>query len=447
MAGGKAKQALPEILASLHDREAEQALLGCCLLGGIDAARETVRPGDFYWPQHQVIYRACLAVADRNQPVDVVTVAGELRASNLVEKAGGLDYLASLGTAVPSANNAPAYAEMVKNLAVRRALVRAGMEIAELAREVEDVEELLARAQAKLYAAASETPSEPIKLADAIERRLQYLEETKDLGEAEAVMTGFADLDRQTGGLMPGTLTVLAGRPGMGKSALGLQIAIQAAQRNRPTLFFSLEMTAEELVDRIVAMNVGVDTMAVRKRLLTADEWEKAWKVWADAGSWPVYLDCTPALSTAQIGARCRKMQAKAGLDLVVVDYLQRVSDSPTQVTRTRNELVGLMTKRLKSLALELKVPVLLLCQLNRGVETTQDKRPGLAHLRDSGEIEQDADNVWFVYRPEYYWPDRREHQGKAEVIIAKHRNGPTGSIWLQFDRRLARFADLYREA
>jgi len=447
LAGGKAKQMFPEMLASLHDREAEQALLGCCLLGGIDAVRETVRPGDFYWPQHQVIYRACLAVADRNQPVDVVTVAGELRDAKLIEKAGGLDYLASLGTAVPSANNALAYAERVKTLAVRRALVRAGVEIVELAREVEDVEELFAQAQAKLYAAAIETPSEPIKLAEAIEQRLHYLEETKD-GETEAVLTGFRDLDKQTGGLMPGTLTVLAGRPGMGKSALGLQVAIQAAEKGRPTLFFSLEMTAEELADRVVAMNVGVDTMAIRKRILEPSEWQKAWDTWSTVGTWPIYIDCTPTVSTAQIKARCKKMQARVGLDLVVVDYLQRVNDKPTQVTRTRNELVGLMTKRLKSLALELKVPVLVLCQLNRGVEATQDKRPGLAHLRDSGEIEQDADNVWFVYRPEYYWPDKREHQGKAEVIIAKQRNGPTGSVWLHFNRALVKFADLsMREA
>ncbi|MGB9886788.1 MAG: replicative DNA helicase [Moorellales bacterium] len=446
MAAGRAKQALAEILASLRDEDAEQALLGCCLLGGLDAVREIIGPSDFYWSRHQVIYRACLAVADRNQPVDVVTVAGALREAGLIEKAGGLDYLAALGTTVAGSSNVLAYASRVKNLAVRRNLVKVGLQIVELAHETEDVEELLAQAQAKLYAAAGETPSEPVRLAEAIEHRLQYLEATKDQGEAEAVMTGFVDLDRQTGGLMPGTLTILAGRPGMGKSALGLQIAIQAAQRNRPTLFFSLEMTAEELADRVVAMHIGADTMAIRKRILTEDEWAAAWKTWADAGPWLVYLDCTPALTTAQIRARCRKMQAKVGLDFVVVDYLQRISDKPSQVVRTRNELVGAMTRQLKSLALELKVPVLVLCQLNRAVEATQDKRPGLAHLRESGEIEQDADNVWFVYRPEYYWPDKLEHQGKAEVIVAKHRNGPTGSVWLQFNRKLVKFASLYEE-
>lgn len=431
---------IPVALSALRDQEAEQALLGCIMLGGLETVRDMVVPQDFYWPQHRLIYQACLAVADRGQPVDSVTVVSELKATGQLEKAGGIGYVASLATDVPSASHARTYAETVKNLAVRRAVLAAGQDIVALAQETTDVAELLAKVQDRIYATVKEMPAEPILLAKAIGARLEYLQEAD---AEEAIPTGFIDLDRQTGGLMPGTLTVLAARPGMGKSALGLQLAINAARRKKTALFISLEMTAEELADRVVAMQIGLDTMSIRKRLLSEADWNRAWDIYAQVGDWPMYLDCTPALTTAQIKARCRKLQAQGGLHLVVIDYLQRMGDKPNAVTRSRNDLVGLMTQRCKSMALEFKVPVLLLCQLNREVEKTADKRPGLAHLRESGEIEADADNVWFVYRPEYYWPDKLEHHGKAEVIIAKHRNGPTGSVFLQFDQRLVRFANL----
>lgn len=435
-ARGKSKPVL------LYDTAVEQAVLGCVLMGALEEVQDFLTPEDFGDPRHAVIYRTCLHLQAAGQEVDAVLVASELERRGLIQKAGGDAYLAELLAAPFVPSQVRAYAEVVKRLAARRKLLRVGRLILELAQNEElEVEEALAKAREQLDRTDSWSAVEPAKFAELVAERIEELKSGKqDVG---LVDTGFQDLDVILGGFAPGNLVVLAARPGMGKSSLGLQFAINAAKAGKRVLFFSLEMSPQELVDRVLAWEADLDSVVMRRRTLAPDEAERLWRVWPKTGEWELYVDCSPVLSTAQIAARARRMKTRGGLDLVVIDYLQRIDEPAEKTVSTRNDFIGLVTRRLKSTALDLEVPVIVLSQLNRGVETTQDKRPGLSHLRDSGNIEQDADFVLFIYRRDYYFEDEKQNRGKAEVIVAKQRNGPTGSAFLWFERRLARFRDL----
>lgn len=437
-----ARQGSYQVPVLLYDAEAERAVLGCVMMGGLDEVHDYLAPEDFGDPRHALIYRTCLAVAATGLAVDPVTVASELRRRGLLEKVGGEAYLGDFFPAGYAPSRARSYAEIIKRLAMRRNLFKAGELILELAKDENmEPEEALAKARECVDRVAHGGTTEPVRLADLVAERIEQLESGAEVDRL--INTGFSGLDTRLGGFGPGNLVVLAARPGMGKSSLGMQIAVNAAKAGKKVLFFSLEMSAAELVDRVLAWETGFDTVIMRRRILTPDEAERLWQVWPETGGWQLYVDCSPAINTAQISARARRMKTKIGLDLVVVDYLQRIDEQPDRFASTRNEIVGLVTRRLKSMALDLGIPVVALSQLNRAVEATPDRRPGLGHLRDSGSIEQDADFVLFIYRRDYYFPDELENRGKAEIIIAKQRNGPTGSAFLAFEKRLAMFRDL----
>jgi len=422
-------------LAGLYDIATERAILGCAMTGGLEEIRDYLTPNDFGDPRHALIYRACLGVKE----ADPVTVAAEIRRCGWADRVDEA-YLGSVVVAAYAPSQVRTYAEVVKRLSIRRQILQAGRLIMELAQDKNtEPEEALVKAREQIDKVVQHGTLEPVKLVNLVEARIEEL--TAGVSN-KLLYTGFGDLDVLLGGFASGNLIVLAARPSMGKSSLGLQIAVNAAKIGKRALFFSLEMSASELVDRILAWEGGMDTVVMRRQAFLPEETERLWQVWPKTGEWELYLDCAPALNTAQIAATARKMKIKNGLDLVVVDYLQRMNEPPDKTINSRNELIGQITRRMKAIAIDLGVPVILLSQLNRAVESTPDKRPGLSHLRESGSIEQDADFVMFIYRRDYYF-DEVQNKGKTEIIVAKQRNGPTGSVFLNFNRRLAMFSDL----
>jgi replicative DNA helicase len=447
----KSRPKQPEISVPLHNQETEQVILGTVLLDSstLDEIAEILGSEDFFREQHRLIYRSMLALRNDGQPVDAITVMDHLKAKNELDKAGGGIYLAQLAGSVVTIGNIRQYAETVRGLAIRRKLAVTCMDIAGSAYDQSaDLQTILDKAQSDIFAlTAGADKSGPVLLADVIANRLDYLYSTRDKADEDVVFSGFVDLDNMTGGFTRGSQVIIAGRPSMGKSAFGLQLAMNAAKKGKTVVFFSMEMRPEEIADRVVAMQVPeIDTLALRRRLLDEQGWDKALQVMTLTGAWQLYLDCSPVLTTSQIASRCRQLKTQHGLDMVIVDYLTYLSDQPDRITQSRNDLVGQMAKRLKQAAGELDAVMVVLAQLNRAVEATADKKPNKAHLRDSGEIEAHADYILFLYREEYYFPDREAARGVAEIIVDKQRNGPTGVINLWFDKQKAKFADLAKE-
>lgn len=428
--------------------EAEQAVLGSILLDSqsLYVVMEFLRPEDFYLEAHRVLYQVFLEMADRGQAVDAVTVAAELTRRGLVEKVGGASYLASLAGTVPTAANIAHYSRIVADKGLLRALIRAGTEIVEKAyAEEEDPDQLLDTAEAMIFG-LSRTRSRqgPVPIGELLQgtfNRLEFLIGHK--GEVTGVPT-FRELDKYLSGLQPSDLIICAARPGMGKTSFCLNIAQGAAQRHGiPVLIFSLEMSAQQVAERLLAAAAMVDQHKLRTGFLNEAEWKSLVDTVGPLSTAPIFVDDTPAATAMEIRAKARRLKAEHDIGLVVVDYLQLMR-SYSRVENRQQEVAG-MSRALKALARELGVPVLVLSQLNRGVESRQDKRPVMADLLESGAIEADADVVLFLYRPEYY--DREtDKKGIAEVIIGKHRNGPVGMVELGFFAEYTRFVDLAPE-
>ncbi|MCS7283293.1 MAG: replicative DNA helicase [Anaerolineae bacterium] len=426
------------------DIEAEEAVLGALLIDpdALYRVAPFLRPEDFYLQKHGWIYEAILALHDRREPVDYITLRNELEARGLLEEIGGPAYIARLMDAVPTAINVEAYGRIVEAAAIRRRLLAAASDIAQLAyQEGRDIGEVLDRAEQLLFTISQRRVTRDLVPIEEIVRqyydRIEYLYEHR--GEPLGVPTGFIDLDRLLGGLQKSDLIIVAARPGVGKTSFCLSIARNAARLGKHVAIFSLEMSAEQVVQRLVSAETGIDAQRLRLGLLREEEWPLFVHATGVLAQLPIFIDDTPAISALQLRTKARRIHAEYGLDLIVVDYLQLMTADVRVENRVQE--VSYISRMLKSLARELDVPLVAVSQLSRAVEQRTDKRPVLADLRESGSLEQDADVVLFIYREEMYKPDT-EKQHIADIIVAKHRNGPTGVVQLFFRQQLAQFLD-----
>jgi len=430
--------------------EAEESVLGAMMLspGAIAAVSEIVDAGDFYRESHGRIYRAALQLYGKNEPVDAITLTNELEQRGELEAVGGRVRLHELARLVPATANARHYAEIVRETATLRGLIRAGGEIAQLGWEREgEPTELVARAEQLVFELGERrTQGELVLFKDTLIETFQRISHLYESGaDVTGLPTGFKDLDRLTAGLQPANLVILAARPSMGKSAFALEIASHVAvDAQRPCAFFSLEMSRQEVAQRLICSRGKVDAHAIRTGRLAKDDWPRLAQACGKLESAPLFVDDTPALSLLELRARAQTLKRRQpDLSLVVVDYLQLMTTGRSEESRLQE--VSAISRGLKEIAKDLDLPIVALSQLSRAVEQRHDKRPVLSDLRESGSIEQDADVVMFLYRDEYYERDEADDskKGIAEVIIAKHRNGPIGAFNVAFISRYAKFASL----
>ena len=428
--------------------EAEEAVLGAMLLskGAIGDVSEVLRGGDFYKPANETIFDVILDLYARGEPADMVTVADELSRSGNLQRAGGADYLHTLISSVQTAANATYYARIVREKSLLRGLVSAGTRIAQLgyAEAGGDVDGLLDSAQAEVMAISEKRGGQDyISLSDLSEEVLAELNDiASNKGKLSGVPTGFADLDRLTQGFHPGQMVIVAARPGMGKSTIALDFCREAAIRNDiTTAIFSLEMSRSEIAMRLHSAETGVWFQKMRSGAMTSQDWTAVSKRIGEVSSAPLFIDDSPNMSMSEIRAKCRRLKQQENLGLVVVDYLQLMSSGKR--VESRQQEVSEFSRSLKLLAKELGVPVIAVAQLNRGPEQRADRRPMIADLRESGSLEQDADVVMLLHRPEMYDPEDRK--GEADIIVAKHRNGPTDTIPVVFQGAQARFVNMAR--
>jgi replicative DNA helicase len=431
-----------------HSIEAEESVLGAVLLSA-DAANialEKLHADDFYRPAHQQIFEAVRGLFDSHEPIDAVTVSEVLRRNGILERIGGVEYLTRILDAVPTASNIDYYAGIVDEHALRRRLMRVGGDIGALAGHLtEPITDVIDQAEQAVFQIAERRVGEGLTSIDpllgpAIERA----EELQRLGsDVTGIATGYKDLDRKLAGLHPTNLVVIAARPGMGKTALALNIAQNVAQRDIPVAIFSLEMSREEIVSRMLCAEGRIDSQRLRTGQLSEADFTKLSNAASSLYKKPVYVDDSPGLTVTEIRAKSRRLKRRPGLGLVIVDYLQLMQGSGGE---NRQQEIALISRSLKNLARELEVPIIAVSQLNRSLEQREDKRPRLGDLRESGAIEQDSDVVMFIYRDEYYSPDRIESKGLAEVVIAKHRQGAVGKITMTFLPEFTLFADMGRD-
>jgi replicative DNA helicase len=431
---------------------AEQSVLGGLLLDNTawDRISDMVSETDFYRADHRLIFQHILLLIENNRPADVLTVAESLERSAKLEEAGGQAYLGSLSMNTPSAANIRRYAEIVRERAIMRQLAQAGTEIADSAynptgREAKD---LIDEAEAKVFQIAEVGAKakqgfvkiDPL-LTETVERiDMLYSRENKD--DVIGLATGYVDLDRMTSGLQQGELIVIAARPSMGKTALAMNIVEHVALNlKKAAAVFSMEMSGSQLTLRMIGSVGRVDQHKLRSGTFEESEWPKLVDAVGKLNDSQIHIDDTAGLNALEVRSRARRLHRQCGgLSLIVVDYLQLMSGTSSGREENRATEVAEISRSLKSLAKELKVPVIALSQLNRSVESRQDKRPMMSDLRESGAIEQDADLILFIYRDEVYNPTNEASKGKAEIIVAKQRNGPTGPVMLTFLGRHTRF-------
>ena len=430
-----------------QDVAAEMSVLGGMLLSR-DAAADVVeqlKEGDFYRPAHQLVYAAVLDLFGRGEPVDAITVSAELAKAGTLGRVGGAPYLHTLVSSVPTAANAGYYARIVAEKAVLRRLVEAGTRIVSMgyAPEGSDVDQVVDRAQAAVYEVTERrTADDYVVLEQLLNPTLEEIEaiEGRD-GSLSGVPTGFADLDRLTNGLHPGQMIIIAARPAMGKSTLALDIARAASVKHGlPSVFFSLEMSKSEITMRLLSAESRVSLAHMRTGRMTEDDWTRLARRMGEVADAPLFIDDSPHLTMMEIRAKARRLKQRHGLRLVVLDYLQLMS-SPRKVENRQQE-VSEISRSLKLLAKELEVPVVALSQLNRNAEQRADRKPQISDLRESGSLEQDADMVILLHREDAY---EREspRAGEADLIIAKHRNGPTDTVTVAFQGHYSRFVDM----
>jgi replicative DNA helicase len=427
-----------------QNSEAEQAVLGSILLRerSLPEVVDILRADDFYRDAHQVIFRAMLALFEKNERIDPLTVGEFLRAANLEAKAGGDDYLATLTSRIPVASNIAAYARIVRQKAILRRLIEAGTDItARCYDEQHDIDQLIDDAEQAIFDIAGRRGEQQFvsvkEIAPEAFRQVERLFQRKEL--ITGVPTGFKEFDNMTAGLQPSDLIVIAARPSMGKTAFALNIAQHAALKDKiGVAVFSLEMSKEQLALRLLSSVGSVDSRHIRTGSMQGDDWPNLVRALALLEESPIFIDDTPAISVLEMRSKLRRLAAKEKIGLVIVDYLQLMSGRSSE---NRTQEISDISRSLKVLAKAHNLPVVALSQLNRAVETRTDKRPMLADLRESGAIEQDADVIAFIYRDEVYnKSETNPERGYAEIIIGKQRNGPTGTIKLVFRREVTRF-------
>jgi replicative DNA helicase len=421
-----------------HNTEAEQAVLGGVFLRNdiFHTLVDTITDEDFYSPVHRIIYQAFQELYRRREPVDLVTVAEYLQTRGQLDEVGGTVYLASLAESVASASNAVFHAQIVRDKSVRRRLIQTSSEILTSCFEAgEETESLLDQAEQQIFSIA-ESKGKPVFMSskDLVQRVFEQLEMRAGQGElVTGVPTGYTDFDRMTAGLQKSDLIILAARPSMGKTALALNMGMRAAiHHNIPVAVFSLEMSMDQLMMRLLGCHGRVDLSRLRSGYLNDEDWSKLYQAADELSKAPIFIDDTPALSTMEIRARSRRLKAEKGVGLIIVDYLQLMRSSHR--SDSREQEISDISRNLKALAKELEVPVIALSQLNRKVEERSDKRPMISDLRESGAIEQDADVIVFIYRDAAYnKAEDNPNKNIAEIIIGKQRNGPVGALRLAY--------------
>ncbi|MED4403307.1 replicative DNA helicase [Metabacillus fastidiosus] len=428
--------------------EAEQAVLGAIFLepSSLVLASEVLIPEDFYRATHQKIYNAMLTLADKGEPVDLVTVTSILADQELLEEIGGVSYLSDLANSVPTAANIEYYSKIVEEKSILRRLIRTATQIATDGYSREDeVQVLLGEAEKRIMEVAQK------KNVGAFQNIKDVLVQTYDniellhnrKGETTGIPTGFTELDRMTAGFQRNDLIIVAARPSVGKTAFALNIAQNVATKTDENVaIFSLEMGADQLVMRMLCAEGNIDAQNLRTGNLTAEDWGKLTMAMGSLSNAGIYIDDTPGIRVGDIRAKCRRLKQDSGLGMVLIDYLQLIQGNGR--TDNRQQEVSEISRSLKELARELKVPVIALSQLSRGVEQRQDKRPMMSDIRESGSIEQDADIVAFLYRDDYY-DKETENKNIIEIIIAKQRNGPVGTAQLAFVKEYNKFVNLER--
>ncbi|MBE2198664.1 MAG: replicative DNA helicase [Anaerolinea sp.] len=433
-----------------HSLEAEEAVLGSLLIDpdAIFDVSVFLKSSSFYQRKNQWIYEAILSLNDRREPLDLITLTEELRRQERLEDVGGEGYIIGLINAVPTSINAESYGRVVEAAAIRRQMIKAASEIANLAfNEAEDINVVIDRAEQTLFSISEErTTRDLVPIRQIASEYLERIQELHARGDdVIGVPTGFVDMDRMLGGLNKSDLIIIAARPGMGKTSLQNAMALTAARRyGKRVALFNLEMSGEQLVQRMIAAETRIDSQRLRRGDLQEHEWPIFMEAIGRLSETRIFIDDTPSITPNQLRTKCRRLYAEHGLDLIMIDYLQLMQTE--RASNNRVQEISEISRALKGLARELNVPVVSAAQLSRAVEQRQDKRPQLSDLRDSGSIEQDADIVMFIYRDEYYNPDTTERPNIAEIAIAKHRNGPTGAIDLYWHGQLATFRNLQRQ-
>jgi replicative DNA helicase len=437
----------PDTLAP-HSAEAEEAVLGAVLVNPetLLEVAAFLQPEDFFLLRHSLIWRAMLRLHERDDYIDNLTVSEELRSTGDLEEVGGVSYILYLINNSPSSLHAEVYGRIVERTAVRRRLLQAANEIAQQANAQDaDVNQVIERSEKALFDVTERRLRKDVtRMDDAVAEyynRIEYLVEHQD--ESLGIPTDYHDIDRLLGGLQKSDLIILAARPGMGKTSLGLNIAKNVARHDLYVAVFSLEMGTEQLVQRLISSDSGIDSQKLRLGTLDVNEFRLFQEAADRLSRLPIFLDDTVGISPTQLRTKARRLHREHKLDLVIVDYLQLMNGRQgDRGNQNREQEISYISQALKELARELEIPVLALAQLNRGVEQRADKRPMMSDLRESGAIEQNSDVIMFIYRDDVYNEDS-EKPNIAEVIIAKHRNGPTGTVELLFEKHLTQFRNL----
>ncbi|HLR79586.1 MAG TPA: replicative DNA helicase [Bacillota bacterium] len=430
-----------------HNIEAEQAVIGAIFLEpeAFSTASELLVPEDFYRAAHQRIFETMMRLSDRGEAIDVITVTSDLNDRKQLEEAGGASYLTEVAGSVPTAANIEYYSEIVEEKSLLRRLIRAATDIVTTTYAREDeVEDVLNEAEKAILEVSGQKNSgafKPIKdvLIDVYDQ-IEQLHQNND--DVTGIATGYRDLDRITSGFQRNDLIIIAARPSVGKTAFALNIAQNVAvNTDENVAIFSLEMGAEQLVQRMLCAEGNIDSQRLRNGRLEADDWGKLTMAMGSLSNAGIYIDDTPGIRVSEIRSKCRRLKQEHGLGMIFIDYLQLIQGN-VRSNENRQQEVSEISRSLKALARELNVPLIALSQLSRGVEQRQDKRPMMSDLRESGSIEQDADIVGFLYRDDYY-DSESEQQNIIEIIISKQRNGPTGTVELAFVKEYNKFVDL----
>ncbi|MEW6446940.1 MAG: replicative DNA helicase [Bacillota bacterium] len=428
--------------------DAEQAVLGAIFLDPdvIHQVVGTVKPEDFYQEPHRLIFETILSLDDEGTPIDIITVTDALRRAGYLERVGGASYVVALTDVVPSTAHVEHYARLVAEKALLRTLIQVATRIRDMGYEAgDDPRKLLSEAERMILELAQDRVISTFSsLKAVIEATLKHIEKVYHAqGEMLALPTGFADLDRILSGLWPQDLIIIAARPSMGKTALALSIAMNVAKKGVPVGFFSLEMSKEQLVQRLLTAEAKIDHKRIRTAHLGDEDWQSLTQAADNIAPLALFIDDTPGLNVREMRARAKRLKAEQGLGLLIIDYLQLMQS--TRRTENRQQEIADISRSLKALAKELNIPVLALSQLSRAVEQRHEKKPVMSDLRESGALEQDADVIMFIYREEYYRPET-EKRGIAEIIVAKQRNGPVGTVELAFLKEFTCFVNLARE-
>lgn len=446
-----------------HNNEAEQSVLGAIIIDPqlMGETQGVLLPESFYRGAHQHIFRAMMHLFEENSEIDVVTLMDQLTSEGTLSEAGGPQYLAELASNVPTTRNIEYYREIVYKLAAKRNLIRVADQIAKDGYDSElDLDDILSDAERKILELASTRESEGFKdIRDVLGQVYENAEELdQNSGQTPGIPTGYRDLDQMTAGFNRNDLIILAARPSVGKTAFALNIAQKVAthESNYTVGIFSLEMGADQLATRMICSSGNVDSNRLRTGTMTDEDWNRFTVAVGKLSKTKIFIDDTPGIRISDLRSKCRRLKQEHGLDMIVIDYLQLIMGSGSRMSDNRQQEVSEISRTLKAIARELECPVIALSQLSRGVEQRQDKRPMMSDIRESGSIEQDADIVAFLYRDDYYnredgeedddggmEPVTNDDNGEIEVIIAKQRNGPTGTVKLHFMKQYNKFTDI----